>query len=75
MRFSSRQNIFVFQELVEEIDIPATQFLFEKDVLLFQELVKETNVPRGNTETKCDITSQDNIYIYIYSGLHISNIL
>jgi hypothetical protein len=39
MRFSSRQDVLVFQELVEEIDIPATQFLFEKDVLLFQELL------------------------------------
>jgi hypothetical protein len=55
----------VFQELVEETDIPATRFLLEKDVLLFEELVKERKVPRDNAGTKCDLRSQDNIYIYI----------
>jgi hypothetical protein len=49
-------------------------------VLLLKELVKETNFPRGNTETKCDMTSQDNVYISIrdyislifYRILHLS---
>jgi hypothetical protein len=65
MRFSSRQDVLVFQEIIGEKDIPAARFSFKKDVLLFQELVKERKVPRGNKEIECEISSQDNVYISI----------
>uniref|UniRef100_A0ACD5WLR6 Uncharacterized protein n=1 Tax=Avena sativa TaxID=4498 RepID=A0ACD5WLR6_AVESA len=60
VRFSSKENVSVFEEIVQGTKLPATRLSFE-DVLLFEELVKERKVSRGTVDTECDTHSQDNM--------------